>query len=1109
MLIQKIVRLLAVLLVFPFAIQAQVTTSSMSGSVKSAKGEALAGATVTATHVPTGTVYRVSTRNEGRFNIYNMNPGGPYTVTVSFVGFEEGRKENVFLSLGENSIQDFQMSDKGTTLTEVTVGARRGLPPAGKGGSETFIGRDKMANIPTVGRNISDFLAFTPQAKITGDGGVSIAGQNNRYNSFYIDGALNNDVFGLAASGTNGGQANIPPISIDAIDQFQVIVSPYDASIGNFTGGGINAITKSGTNDIKGSVWYIFRNEDMAGKSPVAVPKAGSPGTLERLRLNPFKSQNKGFSIGGPIVKNKLFFFLLGETRADERPQPFNIADYRGVGNLDSIAKLSNFLKTQYNYDPGQFLNNPETVNADWITAKLDWNINSNHRLSLSHRYNSGERYNTTASNSTTINFYNNGYIFPTKTNSTSLELRSTMKKGANNRLLVTLSKVLDDRNPLGSPFPRVTIFDGSGRYVFGTENFSAANLLEQQNFSLFDAYKFYAGKHIVTIGTDNEINRSVNVFIRDYFGTYEFQSLNAFISGQKPSRYDRSFSLLDGNTGEANTNAAAKFKTMRIAFFLNDEIKVNDNFTLNLGLRADRTEFLTKPREDQFLNDTGLAKISQYYDLKGARSGQIPTPKWSLSPRLGFTYRLDDENVVIRGGIGMFTGRIPLVWPGGVYNQNGVAIGGIQLNPPTASQNISFRADPFNQYTAQDFGISLANSRGQVDLVAEDFRLPKLWRTSLAVDKRLGNGWTVTLEGIYSKNMNEIDYKNVNILPPIGKTFGPGIRNVYGTAGATRIPMRSTGANPYPGNIFLLSNNEGRKGYSYNLTATVDKAFRNGFALNANYTYGHSVVLNEGTSSQNNSQWRFMETVNGRNFITLSQSDFDLGHRINAYISKEFVYAKGALSTTITFTYNGQSGAPFSYTYNRSPVADDGIGGTNDLIYVPTKAELDFMLTDGQFLAFDPASSTAAFRPPNGVAYTPAQQVELLNQFIEGDKYLRKRRGQFAERNGARLPFTHIVNMSVEQKFRVKLSGRRVEFSARYDIFNFTNLLNKDWGRTWFLANDNFSLIQFVGHVSATNLKPQYRYIPVNGTPYGVSTSTEPRVSARWVSQMSLRVNF
>jgi hypothetical protein len=332
--------------------------------------------------------------------------------------------------------------------------------------------------------------------------------------------------------------------------------------------------------------------------------------------------------------------------------------------------------------------------------------------------------------------------------------------------------------------------------------------------------------------------------------------------------------------------------------------------------------------------------------------------------------------------------------------------------------------------------------------------------------------------------------------MPPIGRAVTSwDARNVYGISGPTRIPMRSTGANPYPGNIFLLSNNEGRKGYSYNLTATIDKAFRNGFAFNANYSYGHSVVLNEGTSSQNNSQWANMEVVDGRNFITLTQSDFDLGHRINAYISKEFEYANKNLATSITFTYNGQSGNPFSYVYRNSPVADNSSTSSNDLAYIPTEADLSGMT----FLA----------NTVNGVTYSAVQQKQMLNDYIMGDKYLRKHRGQFAERNGARQPFTHIINMTLEQKIRVKMSNRRIEFTVRYDVFNFTNLLNKDWGRQWFLSFDQFQLYQFSGYVSATNLTPQYRYSPINGTPYGISTSTEPRLSARWISQLTFRVAF
>lgn len=1088
----RIVRFLLASLLFPIALIAQETNSSISGVVKTAKGEPLVGATITATHIPTGTVYRVASRTGGRFNLYNLRPGGPYTIVISFVGFDDEKKEDVYLNLGETSVQDFQLKDKTSTLTEAVVTGRR-APASGKGGTETSIGRDKMANLPNVGRGLNDYLKYTPQAKVTNDGGIAFAGQNNRYNSFFIDGANNTDIFGLAASGTNGGQAGVAPISIDAIDQIQVILSPYDAQFGNFTGGAVNAITKSGTNQLSASAWYFYRNEDLTGRSPVALPKPGFPSVVERTRVSKFSNKTYGFRVGGPIVKNKLFYFLLAEWQRDTRPQPFNIADYRGNSNTAALDNLANHLRTKYGYEPGGYIDNPEQVNAERANAKIDWNINDNNRFSLSYRYNKGLRYNTSSSASTVINFYNNGYLFPNRTHSVSGELKTTFGNNSNNRLLVTYTDELDDRSPIGQAFPRVSIIDGPGTIVFGTENFSAANLLKAQNLTILDMVKFYKDKHVFTLGTDNEFNDVLNTFVRDNFGTYQFNNLNDFINGNTPRRYQRSFSLLDDKAGDA-TIAAAKFKTMRIGFFFTDEYKVNENLTFIFGIRADRTELLTKPREDRFFNDTAIAKISQFYDLKGARSGQVMDPRWMVSPRFGFTYRMPEEGIAIRGGMGIFAGRVPLVWPGGIYNNNGISIGGVDLNPP--SSGFVFNPDPFDQPTAASLGQNISNSRGQIDLVAKDFRLPTVFRTSLAVEKRLGEGWTFTTEAVFTKNIWELEYTNVNILPPLGKSLGIGSRNYYATGAApTRIPLRSNGANPYPGMVYLLSNNRGRRGYSYSITFTLDKAFRNGFAFNANYTYGNSVANNEGTSSQNNSQWRFMETVNGRNFTELSVSDFDLAHRINAFVSKQFEYANKSMSTTISLVYNGQSGNPFSYVYRNSPVNDQASTENNDLIYIPTVGDLSSMI----FL-----NNTV-----NGVTYTAQQQRDLLNQFIESDKYLRRNRGKFAERNGARLPFTHILDLKIEQRFNVRVSGRRYTVSFTYDVFNFTNMLNKDWGRTWFLANDNFSLLQFAGYVSASNPTPQYRFTPFAGKPWGVSTTLNPGYTARWISQLGMRISF
>ncbi len=528
--LKRIIQLIVFIMAVPVYLLGQETNSSIGGIIKGANNQPLVGATITATHNPTGTIYRVLSKSEGRYDINNMQPGGPYTIAITYVGFTAENRQDVFLNLGEKGRFDFALADNSGNLSEVVVAARR-TSTLGRGGTETSIGRDKIQNIPSISRNLNDYLRFTPQAKITGDGGISIAGQNNRFNAFYIDGAINNDVFGIAASGTNGGQANINPISIDAIDQFQVTISPFDASIGGFTGGGINATTRSGTNTFTGSAWYYYRNENLAGRTPGDLPDS------LRKRLGDLSNKIYGVRFGGPIIKNKLFFFVLGEIEKNTRPQAFVFSNYRGNTKIDSVNILANFLKNTYGYDPGGFLDNPEKVDAKRLTAKIDWNLSSNSKLTFSYRYNEGTRFNTSTSSSTTINFFNNGYIFPTKTHTGTGELRSSFKGNKTNRFLLTYSDVLDNRDPIGQPFPRVTITDGSGRFIFGTENFSTGNYLSQKNWTLYDAFKFNLGKHLFTVGTDNLYSNAYNLFVRDLYGTYTYGTLADFIAGNKPTR--------------------------------------------------------------------------------------------------------------------------------------------------------------------------------------------------------------------------------------------------------------------------------------------------------------------------------------------------------------------------------------------------------------------------------------------------------------------------------------------------------------------------------------------------------------------------------------------
>jgi len=1072
-------KFLPILLVFilPILTKAQVTTSSISGTVTSTDTSKLQGAVVTAMHEPTGTAYKTVVSSNGSYNLFNLRSGGPYTVKVEYVGYASAEKKDIQLTLGDNLNLDFKLSEAASELNEVVVTSIGNAQKAGAaGGSSTTIGRDKMANLPTVGRNLSDYLRYVPQAKVTGDGGISIAGQNNRYNSFYIDGAVNNDAFGLAASGTNGGQAGIAPISVDAIDQFQVVVSPYDATLGNFTGGGINAITKSGTNNPEASVYYFFRNQDLSGKTPGASKE-------DAIKLPDFANKTYGARLGGAIIKNKLFYFANIEWQRDERPQP-QIDPYSGSITDAQIQELSAYLNSTYNYDPGSYKDNPEKVQANRFVGKIDWNINEANKLSASFRHTDGFRNNVSRSSSSTINFYNAGYVMPNKTNSGSLELNSRFSGNSSNRLLLTFTNVKDDRGSLGDAFPRVQIRDGSNNVYFGTEEFSTGNLLKQNNYALFDVFKMSKGKHTLSFGTDNELSYSYNIFIRQNYGSYIFNSLDDFYAGNAGT-YNRSYSLVDpGVTGDAAVNAAAEFNTLRLGLFASDEFKVNNRFTLTYGIRLDNTSFLTTPAEDHFFNDTALSAISEYYDLKGAKSGQISSPKLAVNPRIGFTYKIPDNGLTIRGGLGTFSGRVPLVWPGGVYNNNGISIAGIR------GSNVAFRPDPFDQYTAADFGATVSVPSGEINLISKDFKMNKVFRTSMAVDKTFGKGWRATIEGIYTANINEIKYTRVDILTPTQKSAGPDQRNVYELNGSfpKSIPLRSNGTSPYTG-VYLLSNNDGKKGYSYNLSVSLNKTWSNGFSVNANYVYGHSMILNEGTSSQNSSQWRYMETVNGRNYMGLTRSDFDLGQRIFAFASKKFTYAKKSMATTVSLVYNGQSGSPYSFVMATGMVRDYDNSESNDLIYIPRNASEIKFVQNGD--------------------YTPEQQWEMFNNYIDNDTYLSKHRGEYAERNGARLPFVNIVDFKLQQDFNIKIKSKTLQLQVTYDIFNFTNFLNKEWGKQYFISNDQALILNMKGYVSSTDLTPTFTYTPPTGRDGKVyDLSDGVYNSSRWTSQIGVRLS-
>ncbi len=1017
-----------------------VTKSSINGKVSDNTGAPLPGANVIAVHGPSGTKYGAITDFDGFYRIANMRTGGPYRITISYVGFQGFIKDGVFLQLGDSQNISTQLEEQANALEEVVITAtNNGVFDAGKTGTETTVSERQINSLPSVSRSVADFVRITPQAQVTeGDDGfsVSLAGQNNRYNALYIDGGVSNDVFGLAGSGTDGGQTGVNPFSIDAIETFQINIAPFDVRQSGFAGGAINAITRSGTNQIQGSAYAYFRNQDLAGKTPPGLVDDGE----EREKLADFSANIYGARIGGPIIKDKLFYFVNYEKEERETPQPFLFSNYQGDSDLAAIQNLSNFLQTTYGYNPGGFDNNTRTLDSDKLTVRLDWNINDNNQLTLKHNYVKAENLEARNSGTRDIGFINGSEFFESVKNETTLELNTSFGSWASNSLLVGYKTVRDDRDPSGDPFPSVEIRDGGGDITFGAEPFSTANLLDQDVVNVANNFEIYSGRHTITLGTQHEFSKIKNLFFAFNYGDYTFNSVDDFFNNVI-DEYQRGYSLLpDTGVGDASSGAS-EFKLYQPSFYVQDEVNISDNFRFTAGLRVDVPIFEEGQANDDFNTRTVAILEAAGKDLQGARVGKRIRPSAHLSPRLGFNWDVkNDKTTQVRGGIGIFTSRIPLVWPGGSYNNNGITggfTGGFNLDPST----IVFNPDINTQPVAVAPGTG--GLAGNIDIFAPDLKLPQVMKYNIAVDQKLPFwGLIASADFLYTDVITNIYYENLNIGGPVGSLNGADNRPFYSDSFGDLLD------NTY-GRI-ILGTNTG-EGFSYNASFTLRKPLQNGFQGSVSYSYGEAESIFDGTSSQNSSQWRNIQTVNGKNSnLPTSRSDFSQGSRFTANISYEKEYL-GFMKSTIALFYEGAQGAPYSFTYRegRDLLNDDS--RDNALIYIPRDASeinlVPFTDDDGVII---PGSDT------------PAQQWAALNAFIEGNDYLRSRRGQYAERNGERGPWSHTIDLKFLQDFYINTGEHKNTLQLSLDIFNFTNLLNKDWGKRRFIPNfGNVALLQ------------------------------------------------
>ena len=1055
--IKKIVRLLTVLLIFPFALTAQVTTGSISGNVKDSKGADLPGATIEVRHVPSGSVYRASSGKNGVYNIPSLRVGGPYSVTITFVGFKKEETSDVYVQLGETSKINVVLTDANTSLKEVVVAgtARKGgvLISKDRKGTSTNINRRLIAALPTLSRNITDFTKLTPQAS-----GTSFAGQDNRFINLTVDGSIFNNSFGLQA--LPGSQTSASPISIDAIEEIQVNISPYNVKDAGFTGASINAVTRSGTNTFHGSAFYNKRNQHFVGNK--AGPDGKTPVTIADFDVKQF-----GASFGGPFIKNKLFFFVNYENEKRSDPGTAFVADNgsnTGGANVSRVKQsdldsLSAFVNAKLGYDPGKYQGYSFVTKSYKILAKVDWNINNKNKFSV--RFNSlrafkdigasssGVLGGSRQSNLNTMNFSNNNYEINNDIYSIIGQLNTRISNKVSNELIFGWTANRDYRAVKGGTvFPIVDILDGSNtdrNYIsFGSESFTPNNKLFTDTWQASDNFTFYNGKHTISAGANFESFKFFNQFTPNIQGQYIFKSLadfytsaNAYLANNNMTtnpvqlrRYNLGFSNLANNE---LWNAITKAKN--IGAYVQDEWQIQDNLSLSLGIRFDVPFFTSNAVENpqvkgyNFVDETGNpTKLS---------TSQLPSTKVMVNPRFGFNLDVKgDKRTQIRGGLGLFSGRPAFVFVSNAVGNNGMQAGSISQDNTVAypfSPNIRRNTPTPNPGTpAPSYNIAP---------IEKSFRFPQVFRTNFAIDQKLIWGVVGSAEFLFTQSLSNIFYYNANQKLATTTFSGPDNRPRFaGSSSAVRI-------NPNVNDATVLASRP--YGANTSVTLKLEKPLQKGISWMLAYNFGRTKDYSS-ASTIAFSSFTSTRTVNGNNLPDYSFSDNDTRHRIIGNITYRKEFAK-TVAIQVSLFGQSQNIGRFSYGYSND-FNGDGISG-NDLLYVPKdKSEMNF----------DPITGTTPF--------TVQQQKDAFDTYIEGNSYLKTHRGEVVKRNGVLMPMLSRFDLSTMVEIFHKFGKNSHTIQLRGDIFNIGNLINNKWG---------------VAHVINTTSPLAFSRVDANGLPY------------------------
>ena len=1088
-------------------VQAQgVTTSAMSGTVMDTNDDPLPGANIIAVHVPSGSQYGAATRLDGRFVIQGMRVGGPYTVTASYIGFQNQVQENIFISLGVAANLQFVLSDQEVEIGEVTITAQRdAIFSNDRTGAATTVSFENIQALPTISGRIEDFTRLTPQANAS-----SFAGQDNRLNNITVDGSYFNNSFGLA--GQPGDRTNVAPISLEAIEELQVSIAPYDVRQGNFVGAGVNTVTRSGTNEFSGSVYYMFRNEAQVGSR--AGENTFNPGT--------FTYDNIGVRLGGPIVKNKLFFF--GSFESDQLIQPgttylANTGNQTVGGNITRVRastmdSLSNFLQSNFGYETGPYQGYDHETPALRFLLRFDYNLDDKNKLSLRYTHLDSETvvlasnssslgFGQRRTNLTGLNFQNSNYIILENIRSIVGEWNTNIGNNMSNNLIIGYNYSDESRDSRGTMFPFVDVLDGGSVYTsFGFEPFTPSNELRYNSFQLQNNFTLFLTDHYLTFGASLERYESENVFFPGSQSAYTYNSLEDFYADANGYLSDPNRTIAT-NPATGDTITLRRFqvrwsnqpgldkplqplKLLYGGIYAQDEWQILKNLRLTIGVRADapmfeETGFKNAQVDTLFFRDEDGQTV-QY------KTDKLPDVNILFSPRLGFNWDVfENQTTQVRGGSGIFTGRPAYVWISNQIGENGVLTGFQQIDNTSIrpfNPDVNHYKQPATGEPPSSYGLAFTDP---------EFKFPQIWRSNFAVDQRLPFGFIGTAEFLYNKDVNGIYYINANLTEP--STNFAGVDNRPRWTAGNRVNSNITSA------IVLKNQSEG---YSYNIALSLEKPFNNNWYTKLGWSYGESKnTVDPGSiafGSWNNNQHSGDPNNPGASFSTST-----LGHRVFAALSYRFGsvdYSGGMFgATTVSLFWEGGHAFgidPFnffqrttSYTFSGDL---NGDGGTsNDLIYIHNdQSEMNFQ----EYAT-------------GGVTYTAAMQAAAWDAFIQQDEYLSKNRGKYAERNGIRLPMVFRGDFSISQDVYFNVLNKRQTLQFRVTVLNVGNLLNKEWGVADRLVSNQPLIVPTTaqGGPADANGAAQYRLRVVNGEL--INKSTEKSVTIFDVYRMQFGVRY